>query len=125
MAAPHILIVDDEEAILDMLVDVLSILGYKSTGVQSAEQALAVCASTTIDLVITDVVMPGMSGLELLRTLKQERSTLPVVIIAAFSAPEEVREMLALGAAGVLSKPFEISEIEPLLGRLLSTVPGA
>ena len=108
-----------------MLVDVLSILGYKSTGVQSAEQALAVCASTTIDLVITDVVMPGMSGLELLRTLKQERSTLPVVIIAAFSAPEEVREMLALGAAGVLSKPFEISEIEPLLGRLLSTVPGA
>jgi CheY-like chemotaxis protein len=118
------LIVDDEQEILDMLVEVLSILGYQSTGVQSAEQALAVCATTPVDLVITDVVMPGMNGLELLRILKQQRPALPVVIIAAFSAPEEVREMLAVGAAGVLAKPFEISAIEPLLTRVLSAIPG-
>lgn len=119
MAAKRVLIVDDEEPILNMMVDVLGLLGYEAVGSRSGENALAVCAEQDFDLVISDVVMPGLSGTELLCQLRQTHPELPVIMIAAFSTDENADTLKNLGAAAYLGKPFEIGAIEPLLKALI------
>ncbi len=70
--APKILVVDDDERIRSLLVDTLSTLGYFSMGAKSAEEALSLLAKEKIDLVVTDVRMPKLNGLSLLKNIKNQ-----------------------------------------------------
>lgn len=117
----QILIVDDEESILRMLVDMAEILGFDAVGVTGVNQALVELDASSFDLVISDVVMPGRSGVDLLRELQRTRPELPVVMIAAFETLKATARLTEAGAAGFLAKPFQLKEVETLLSDLLGT----
>ena len=111
MSNVKILIVDDEQSILDLLTRCLVGEGYEidtaSDGVEATERVL----TNDYNLIITDVVMPRLGGLELLRNIKISRPKLPVVIITGYATTEITIEALKLGAVDFLTKPFKLSEI--------------
>jgi len=114
-----VLVVDDEESILRMLTDMLEILGLEPVAVSGVDEARQELARAPFDLVISDIVMPGPSGLELLHELRSTRPELPVVLIAAF---ENLKSSVDLGdekPAGFLAKPFHFTQVEELLTQVL------
>ena len=114
---PRILIVDDVTTIRQIVTAVLDSVGYKVIEAASAEQALAIAMEQRCHLVLADVNMPGMSGLDLiakLREIKSFRST-PIVILAKGGKDENIQKAVALGANGWIEKPFTPE-------RLLSTI---
>ncbi len=117
--APSILVVDDEERIRLLLVDTLSALGYHCLGAKSAEEALSLLTTQKIDLVITDVRMPNVNGLSLLKNIKNQNPLLPVLIITGYNFALTKDQAMESGADGFLAKPFRIGKIEELIQKSL------
>lgn len=114
LSAPHLLIVDDEPTLRVMFTVLLQGVGYEPVAAGSAEKALERLGEGPIDLVLTDLVMPGIGGVELIATLRRLRPELPVV--AMTGADDGVADRArAAGAAAVLRKPVAV-------GALLSTI---
>ncbi len=111
MSNVKILIVDDERSILDLLTRCLTGEGYEvdtaSDGMEATEKVL----SNEYNLIITDVMMPRLGGLDLLKNVKISRPKLPVVIITGYATTEITIEALKLGAVDFLTKPFKLSAI--------------
>jgi FixJ family two-component response regulator len=101
-----IAVIDDDEPFRTALVESLGSLGYGTHGFGSAEQFVASDAATSCDCVITDVHMPGMSGLDLKRLLAARGSKVPVIMITAHSDPGLETTAAAMGAVCLLRKPF-------------------
>ena len=107
----EIAVIDDDESFRIALVESLSSLGYGSDGYASAEDYIRVIGSNSVNCVVSDIHMPGMSGLDLMKHLAARGMTTPVVLITARSdANLEARAAIA-GAACLLRKPFEIDEL--------------
>jgi two-component system, LuxR family, response regulator FixJ len=102
---PVIAVVDDEEAIRDALSDLLLVMGYTCQTFDRAEAFLAADAPGRFDCLITDIRMPGISGLELLDRLKEAGSTMPVVVVTSMTDPVTRRRALEGGAHAYLTKP--------------------
>ena len=102
-----ILVVDDEKNYLLVLKELLVEEGYEVLTAQSGADALAILNETELDLVVTDMKMPGMSGLELLEKSKQRDPQLPVVMMTAFGTVEKAVEAMKKGAFDYISKPFD------------------
>ena len=102
-----ILVVDDDEAIRDTLYELLSEHHLCQTA-QSAEQALARLEVDRYDVVLTDISMPGLSGLELLGHVRQKYPETPVIIISGISDQEHAQGLIRLGAFEFLLKPFRL-----------------
>lgn len=113
-----ILVVDDDETIRDTLYDVLS-AEHDCQIAQSAEQALARLEIESYDVVLTDISMPGLSGLELLGHVRQKYPDTPVIIISGISDQEHARGLIRLGAFEYLLKPFRIEVVEKSVRRAL------
>ncbi|WFU84410.1 response regulator [Bradyrhizobium sp. CIAT3101] len=113
-------IVDDDDAVREMLVSLTRSLGYDATGFASAEELLASAALDTFSCVITDIHMPGMSGFELQEQLRQCDEPIPIIMITARTEPDLERRAISGGAIGLLRKPLDIemlvSFIEKALG---------
>ncbi|MBI5584831.1 MAG: sigma-54-dependent Fis family transcriptional regulator [Deltaproteobacteria bacterium] len=103
----NILVVDDEKNYLLVLKELLAEEGYEVSTAQSATAALEILAETDPDLIITDMKMPGMSGLELLERLKQKDPQLPVIMMTAFGTVEKAVEAMKKGAQDYITKPFD------------------
>lgn len=110
MANESILVVDDEEDIANLLVYNLSKNGYRARAVYSGEEALAAIESELPNLIVLDLMLPGIDGLEVCRLLKQNGRTAKIPIIMATAKSEELDEILGLelGAADYISKPFSV-----------------
>ena len=107
----EIAVIDDDESFRVALVESLSSLGYGSSGYASAEEYVGAMGSCSFNCVVSDIHMPGMSGLDLMKHLAARGMTTPVVLITARSdANLEARAAIA-GAACLLRKPFEINEL--------------
>ncbi|MFH1740135.1 MAG: response regulator [bacterium] len=116
-----ILIVDDEEVICDLLVDILSEdHNYTLLIAHNAEDALKICKQRAVDLVFTDLRMPGMGGLRLLAELKKFAPETPVVIITGYGSKEDVIQALRLGASNFLLKPNEVESVATIAEKILS-----
>ena len=102
-----ILIVDDEEDILELLSVILHDEGLRVLAASNGVEALGILAEEKIDLVISDVRMPQMNGIELLTELKNKGPHPPVVFISGYSDISE-EEAYALGVARFIFKPFEV-----------------
>ena len=100
---PIVLIVDDDEAIRDTLFEFLSET-YICQTAETAEQALTRLEADTYDLVLTDISMPGLSGLELLGHVRQKFPNTPVIIISGISDQEHAQGLIRLGAFDFLLK---------------------
>ena len=117
---PSVLIVDDEPAIRMMLATQVSFLGYDGETAQDGNEALGrLERPPRPEIVLSDVEMPGLSGLDLLRRLKRLDRTLQVVMISGRNDVDMVRECLREGAYDYLAKPFEIEDLANTLRRAL------
>lgn len=112
MADPRILVVDDDEAVAQLLAAVLRREGWEAQVCTDGAQALSVLQSSAFDLVVTDVTMPGMSGPQLVEAAAARGLHPPFIVMSAYVDP--AREALLRGAPGVRSlirKPFEIAQV--------------
>jgi CheY-like chemotaxis protein len=112
-----ILIVDDEHFVRDLLVKILRKQGHDVRWAACAPEALALLETELPDLVITDVVMPGMDGFELLRRIKGSHPTVKVVVLTGFARRQSISDFLLYGADGYLAKPFQVAELIQLVDR--------
>ncbi|HVF42339.1 MAG TPA: response regulator [Pyrinomonadaceae bacterium] len=113
-----ILIVDDDEAVRDVLYDLFSD-EHLCHVAATAEQALAFIDDQPYDVVLTDISMPGLSGLELLGHLRQARPGTPVIVISGIGDRSHAEGLIGLGAFDFMLKPFRLEEIEKSVGRAL------
>jgi FixJ family two-component response regulator len=107
----EIAVIDDDQSFRVALVESLSSLGYEADGYASAEDYIGLIGGKSFDCVVTDIHMPGMSGLELLKCLAAQGSTIPIVLITARSDTNLEAKAAAAGAACLLRKPFEINDL--------------
>ncbi len=114
-----VLVIDDDMAVLDALKLVLVLEGFDVVEAESGNVAVATAKADTFDVAITDLMMPGMSGLETLAALKQIDPTLPVIIASGFLTEEVAAECLNLGALAYIRKPFDIEDLLTLVQRAL------
>jgi putative two-component system response regulator len=102
----RILVIDDEALIRDLIVEILESGGYEVVGVGEFEEALELLDATEFDGVVSDIVMPGCSGLDLLDSILRRRPSMPVVLVTGAGTYENLSQALARGAAGLVTKPF-------------------
>jgi FixJ family two-component response regulator len=107
----EIAVIDDDESFRVALVESLSSLGYGADGYASAEDYIRAIEDKSFDCVVTDIHMPGTSGLDLMKRLAARGGTTPVVLITARSETNLEAKAAAAGAACLLRKPFEINEL--------------
>jgi len=120
MATERILIVDDEEGMRRLLARVLAKEGYQTVAVANGADALRQIASADpFDLVVTDIHMPEMNGLDLLRQVKEYDPSLPIIVITAYGTVENAVQALRAGAYDYIAKPFENDEIKLTVAKAL------
>jgi two-component system, NtrC family, response regulator AtoC len=107
----RVLVVDDDHAMGKMVVDRLLRRGYEAVGRNAGEEALALLLAEEFDVVVTDVRMPGMTGLDLCTRILSHRPDLPVVVITAFGSLDTAIAAIRAGAHDFVHKPFEIEEL--------------
>lgn len=105
-ASPRVVVVDDDTSIVEDLVETLTEHGYRATGTTSAHQVLEWVQEETIDLVVSDVVMPAMRGDELLRRLQETVPDQLVILMTAFGSIEQGVAAIQAGACDFVAKPF-------------------
>jgi DNA-binding NtrC family response regulator len=117
--ANQILIVDDNPHMSTLLSDILDFFDYKAVGARDGEEALKILAENCFDMVITDLRMPRMGGMDLLHTIKDQFPYLPVVVITGFGTDSSKSDAFAAKADGFLAKPFRVDQIKELLKKHL------
>jgi len=117
--AKSILIVDDNPNMSSLLSEMLEVFDYQSVRASDGQDALQKLANGEFSLVITDMRMPNMSGMELLREVKGKFPEVPVVLISGYAVSDVEDETGAARPDGFLAKPFMMSDIEKLLNNLL------
>ena len=116
--APHLLVVDDDRRIRDLLSRFLASEGYRVTTADSAMDARAKLKSLSFDLLVLDVMMPGETGFDFAQSLRTE-STVPILMLTARDAAESRIKGLEMGADDYLSKPFEPRELSLRIANIL------
>ncbi len=114
-----ILVVDDESSMRQLLEIALSKEGYRVTAAHSGENAITRLKKDSYDLVISDIRMPDMTGVEVLRYVKELNSEIPVIMITAYASTETAVEALRLGAYDYVTKPFKIEELKNTVSNAL------
>lgn len=108
----RILVVDDEQLVRSLTVQVLERAGHDVVGVADAKEALELLERERVDLVVSDVVMPGLTGVELLNELRDRQPDLPVVLMTGGSPqPERTTQALELAAIGIVHKPYSHADL--------------
>ncbi len=110
-----ILVVDDELSMREFLKILLEKEGYRILTAADGSEALSLADRNTIDLVVSDIRMPGISGLELLAALKEKNADLPVIMITAFASPDDAVTAMKNGAFDYITKPFNVDEIKSVI----------
>ena len=113
-----ILVVDDDATIRDTLYDLLS-EDHLCHVAETAERALEWLAKDVYDVVLTDISMPGLSGVELLGHVRQNQPQTPVIIISGIQDQDHARGMMRLGAFEYLLKPFKLEDVEGSVARAI------
>ena len=108
---PKILVVDDDRFFLRQMVDILSDGGFKVQGVTSGEQALELLEDNKFKVIVTDIVMGKMSGIELLQKVRMHDRLTPVICVSGVRSFENVVEMIRNGASDFLPKPFNPEQL--------------
>lgn len=115
MSQFSILVVDDEEEVCQTLSEMIEGLGYQVMVAGNGKEALDRIKTEKVDLVITDLSMPGLNGLELIVTSKQIKPNIPIAVISAFGNVENTTDALTRGAFSFIAKPFKMPQIKELI----------
>ena len=106
----HILVVDDDDSIRMLVADVLRDAGYRVTALSSGEAALTACEVEKFDLILLDIMLGGISGLDVCREIR-ERTMCPIIFVSAKNDSSDIVRGLGLGGDDYITKPFSIDEI--------------
>lgn len=117
----HILIVDDEPAVMSMLTEMMKSEGYEVTGVTDSSEALALFTNTPerFDLVVTDQTMPGITGVEMAQAMLIQRSDVPIILCSGYSEQIDKNGAEKLGICEFLSKPLDMNRFMALIEKNL------
>lgn len=118
-----ILVVDDEQSICLLLRDVLARFGHQVITCQDGEAAIEMASDRRLDLIFLDIRMPGMSGLDVLKKLRDLQREAKFVMITGFAKDDIIEEALQSGASACLSKPFRLAQVVELLEQLQVGAP--
>jgi two-component system response regulator PilR (NtrC family) len=110
-----VLIVDDERSMRDFLKILLEKEGHRVTTASRGSEALDIFDEQPIDVVVSDIRMPGMTGIELLEQIKEISHEMPVIMITAFASPDDAVMAMKNGAFDYISKPFNVDEIKSVI----------
>ncbi len=119
MAERLIVVADDEEPQRRVLAGFLKKRGYDVLAVAGAEEALAAVATRTVDLVLTDLRMPGKDGVALVEAVRAANPEIPIVVMTAYGTVASAVDAMKRGAADYLGKPVDLDELEVLVARTL------
>lgn len=111
MEGLRVLIVDDEAELVSAIVERLNLRGFRAKGITSGADALAHLANTPCDVVLLDVKMPGLGGLEVIRRIKEEHPGLAVILLTGHGSAQDVEKGMELGAFDYLMKPVDIDMV--------------
>lgn len=124
-ARRSVLLIDDEAGIGSMLSVYLQRKGLALTWAASGEEGLRLMDEGAFDLVLLDLVLPEMSGLEVLDRINTRQPAPPVIVISGFGDDDQTAiEALEMGAAAVVAKPFDLAALDQAIHRLLNPVAG-
>lgn len=115
---PNILVVDDDPALLSLLIDTLLAIGYNATGSANGVRALEVLAETSFALMITDIRMPKLNGLQLRDRVRRLYPDMPILFVTGVAYSDIIAQA---SPEGVLAKPFRISQIEEMIESALNS----
>ena len=110
-----ILVVDDEPSICELLKEFITILGYQVFTACNGEEAVSRFEEKRPDIVLLDIKMPGMSGIDVLRKIKEHDSHVKVIMVSAFGDIDTVRTTLKMGASRHLEKPIDLDLLKKTL----------
>jgi two-component system response regulator AtoC len=119
MSSQRVLVVDDETKMQRVLQIMLERMGHQVSCTGNGEEALQAMKSAPADLVISDLRMPGMSGIELLQALREQGNDVPVIIMTAYGTIESAVEAMKLGAWDYIVRPFDVDALERAIDRVL------
>src|SRR5262245_36473633 len=119
MEPAHVLVVDDEKHILMVVKEALTHFGYRVTTAASGAEALAAVRAELFDAAITDIRMPDMNGLDLLREIKRQDESIEVIVMTGYPTIASAVEALKEGAYDYLSKPLILDELEHVMQRVM------
>lgn len=108
---PHILVIDDDKRILSLLEQFLSKNGFLVSTATSAIEAEKLLTEFTFDLMLVDVMMPEVTGIEFAKRIKEKKANVPVILLTALSEPEDKVKGLESGADDYITKPFDGKEL--------------
>ena len=117
----NVLVVDDDLACRVLAALLLEHAGHSPTAVASVERALERLRELDADVILTDLNMPGKGGIDLLRVIRERKSTVPVVAMTASADDGLVELALDLGARSVLRKPFDRRDLDAAIAAVLSS----
>ena len=117
LEGPKILIVDDEAVVAEICSRALE--NCRVTRASGGQQALALIEKTDFDLILTDINMPDMGGLELLRKIKERQPTQPVIVMTGYACKETILEALKADADEFISKPFNLLQLQTIINKSL------
>jgi len=116
-----ILLIDDNKSTIDALSQIIMEKGYTPISAYSAEDGYKIYKSTAPDMIITDMKMPGMSGLDLLQKIRIDDEAIPVIVVTAFGTVKSAVQAVKLGAFDFITKPFSVDEIEIKIDKALNS----
>jgi len=117
----RVLIVDDEASVCETIADLLTDDGYTVSTTNTGADALKLLEQSPFDLVISDLVMPGMSGIELTKNITAAYHDIPIIVITGFATIEHAVESMKAGAYDFITKPFNVDQIKITVQKALET----
>jgi DNA-binding NtrC family response regulator len=117
--SPTCLVVDDDRLILSLVAEFLETSGYICSTAESAEDALELLARRSFMLMITDLRLGGMNGLELTKRVKKIHPDMPIIVMTGYIDDHSYDEAIEAGAADFLKKPFTMNEVKTRVGRVV------
>ena len=114
-APTNVLVIDDEKGMRDMLFSTLTRQGYRVGLAEDGERGVEKAGAEIFDVVICDIIMPGMGGVETLKLLKQREPAIEVIMTTGYATLETAAVTLALGAFDFITKPYELAALCALL----------
>jgi len=116
----RILIVDDEPAVADALADAVRLQGHNPAVARSGLEGLAAIEAEAPEALFLDLIMPGLSGVELLREIRGRHPELPIIVVTGRANNQDLDEIREIGVTDIVEKPWALKVLDEALGTLLN-----
>ncbi|MCB0832760.1 MAG: response regulator, partial [Bacteroidetes bacterium] len=123
---PRVLVVEDNPAVLTMIVDFLGKRKYEILQAKDGHEGLSIATTEKPDVILVDILMPGMDGLEMIRIIREQPGTMliPIIVMTAVNTLETKINVFRAGGDGLLIKPFDLQELEVRIDRAIQISQG-